>query len=636
MRSFTRNPFFKGASVFWMTAACGLAATCLHAASDTPAYKDATQPVERRVEDLLSRMTLEEKVGQMTQADHTFLKRDSDVGRYGLGSVLSGGDSHVKDNSAEAFADRYDELQAQALDTRLGIPILYGIDAVHGHNKVKGAVIFPHNIGLGATRDPELVEKIARATAVEVAATGIRWAFAPCVAVVRDERWGRTYEAFGESAELSATMGAAAVRGLQGSDLSSGTSVLACAKHFAADGGTQGGVDRGNAVLDEETFRAVHLPSYRAAIEAGVGSVMASYNSVNGQKVHGDKALLSGVLKGDLGFQGFVVSDWQAINELGKLYSSDVERSINAGIDMVMVPDDYVTFHATLVQLVKTGRVSMDRIDDANRRILTAKIRLGLFEQPFADRSLLAQVGSPEHRALARQAVRESLVLLKNDSGVLPLAKQRRMVVTGSGADDIGRQCGGWTISWQGRDGNITNGTTILQGLRQAAASPTNVVPWTDRRPPAGVEVGIVVTSERPYAEMLGDRKKLDLNPSDVEAVRRLRAAGLKTVVVVLSGRPMILEPILPLADAIVAAWLPGSEGEGIADVLFGDAGFTGKLGHSWPASMAQVPVNADRLGPDTGADPLFAYGSGLEYEAAPRVASQPDHTSRPHGHAAP
>jgi beta-glucosidase len=607
-----RNP--RPQATWWLVG-CFLAAnSTLSAAADAPLYKDPTRPVAQRVEDLLGRMTLEEKVGQMTQADSSFIKRDEDVARYTLGSVLSGGDSDTPDNSAKSWADLYDRYQERALTTRLGIPIIYGIDAVHGHNNVRGAVIFPHNIGLGATRDPALVERIGRATAVEVAATGIRWTFAPCLAVVRDERWGRTYEGFGESTELATMMAPPAVHGLQGDDLSAPTSVLACAKHFAGDGGTQGGVDRGNTVLDDETFREIHVEGYKAAIKAGVGSVMASFNSVNGQKVHGRKDLINGILKGELGFEGFVVSDWAAINELGDPYSNDVTNSINAGIDMIMVPDKYVRFYDTLLEVVKAGRITTARVDDAVRRILTAKFRLGLFERPMADRALLAQVGSPEHRALAREAVRESLVLLKNEANVLPLSKQAQIVVTGTGADDIGRQCGGWTITWQGNPGHVTDGTSILQGLRRAASCSSNVTLSHKGPLPKEAQVGLVVISEKPYAEGKGDRPSLDLDARDVAAVQRLHDAGLRTVVVLLSGRPLILRPILSSADAIVAAWLPGSEGDGIADVLFGDAKPTGKLGHSWPASMDQIPVNVGHLGPDTGATPLYPYGFGLSY----------------------
>jgi beta-glucosidase len=579
-------------------------------------YKDAKLPIKERVEDLLRRMTLEEKIGQITQADHSFIKRKDDVFKFTLGSVLSGGDSELKgDNSAKAWADLYDMYQAEAMRTRLGIPLIYGIDAVHGHNNVKGAVIFPHNIGLGATRNPDLVHKVQRATAIEVAATGIRWTFAPCIAVPRDERWGRTYEGFGETAELATLLGPPAIQGLQTDDLKAQTSVLACAKHFVGDGGTQGGIDRGNTVLDLETLKKVHLPGYEAAIKAGVGTIMASFNSWNGQKMHGRRDLIDGLLKGEMGFEGFVVSDWQAINELGDPYSNDVKASINAGIDMVMVPDDYPKFYNTALEVVRSGGISELRIDDAVRRILTVKMKMGLFEKPYADRSLLAKVGSPEHRALARQAVQESLVLLKNDKKVLPLAKDlKNVVVAGSGSNDLGRQCGGWTITWQGKLGPITDGTTVLQGLKNALPEGAVVTHWSKGALPKDAQAAVVVIGEEPYAETKGDKSKLELDPKDVAVVKALKDAGLPTVVVLFSGRPMILEPILPIADAIVAAWLPGSEGDGITDVLLGKAAFKGKLGHSWPATMAHIPVNVDRLGPDSGATPLYAYGYGLTY----------------------
>jgi beta-glucosidase len=590
-------------------------ALAVNVPADEALYRDPRREIGERTRDLLARMTLDEKVGQITQADHSYLKSDEDVSRFFLGSVLSGGGSDVGGNTAREWADHVERLQRRALGTRLGVPLLYGIDAVHGHNNVRGAVIFPHNIGLGATRNPRLVEEVARATAVEVAATGIHWTFSPCVAVPRDERWGRTYEGFGETAELAALLGAAAVRGYQGAGLGSETAILACAKHYVGDGGTKGGVDQGDAVFDEAVLRRVHLPGYEAAVKAGVGSVMASFNSWNGEKVHGIKRLLTGVLKEELGFDGLLVSDWQAIDQLPGDYASDVERSLNAGIDMVMVPEHYQRFFETLKAAVQAGRVPLSRIDDAVRRILTVKLRLGLFEKPLRDRSLLDRVGSPEHRALARRAVRESLVLLKNEREVLPLSKRlRHVVVAGSGADDVGRQCGGWTIEWQGASGRITDGTTILEAIRRGVGPGATVTHSKDGALPAGADVAVVVIGEKPYAEMKGDRSSLDLDAEDVETVTRARRGGVPVVVVLLTGRPLVLEPILPLADAIVVAWLPGSEGDGVADVLFGDWKPTGKLGHSWPASTRDVPLNVDRLGPDTGARPLYPYGYGLSY----------------------
>ncbi|HSD28111.1 MAG TPA: glycoside hydrolase family 3 N-terminal domain-containing protein, partial [Vicinamibacteria bacterium] len=536
--------------------------------------------------------------------DRGALRSEGDIRGYFLGSVLSGGGSSPPDATAPGWAEMYDRYQAIALQTRLRIPIVYGIDAVHGHNNVRGAVIFPHNVGLGCTRDAGLVERVARATAEEVAATGIDWTFSPCIAVARDERWGRTYESFGETPELAVEMGAAAVRGYQ-------PGVLACAKHFVADGGTEGGRDQGDARIDEGTLRAMHLPAYRSAVAAGAATVMASFSSWNGQKMHGHRYLLTDVLKGELGFGGFVVSDWGGVDQLPGDYASQVETAISAGIDMVMVPGRYPEFVSTLKALVQSGRVPQSRVDDAVRRILRRKVDAGLFATPYADRALLAQVGSDAHRQVAREAVRRSLVLLENDGRVLPLSKTaRRVHVAGRNADDLGNQCGGWTITWQGSSGAITTGTTILQAIRAAVGGGTEVTYSRDGSGAAGAEAGVVVIGETPYAEGQGDRTDLSLAAEDVAAVRAVEAAGVPTVVVLVSGRPLILGDVLRMADAIVAAWLPGTEGAGVADVLFGDHAPTGRLNHSWPRSMSQVPLNVG----DDGYDPLFAYGHGLTY----------------------
>jgi beta-glucosidase len=569
-----------------------------------PSAASPTPSPGRDVESLLREMTLDEKVGQMAQADRSYLRRESDISDYALGSLLSGGGSSPPDKTAPGWVEMYDRYQSIAFGTRLRIPLMYGIDAVHGHNNVVGAVIFPHNVGLGCTRDASLVERVARATAEEVAATGLDWTFSPCIAVARDERWGRTYESFGETPEIVAEMAAAAVRGYQ-------PTILACAKHYLADGGTTGGRDQGDARMDEATLRALHLPGYRAAVAAGVGSVMASFSSWNGQKMHGNRYLLTDVLKGELGFSGFVVSDWAGIDQLPGDYTSDVETAVNAGIDMVMLPERYAEFVGTLKGLVLSGRVPLARVDDAVRRILRKKVELGLFDKPYADRSLLSQVGSDAHRQLGREAVRKSLVLLKNDGRVLPLSKMtRRIHVAGRNADDLGNQCGGWTISWQGGSGAITTGTTILQALRSAVLGGASVTYSRDGTGADGADVGIVVIGETPYAEGQGDRTDLALAAEDVAAVRAVRRARIPTVVVLVSGRPLILEAILGDADAIVAAWLPGTEGAGVADVLFGDVPPTGRLSHSWPRGMAQIPVNWG----DANYDPLYPYGYGLSY----------------------
>ena len=576
----------------------------LSCGSGTPSTPTPTSSPPRDAEALLRDMTLDEKVGQMAQADRSYLRSEADIRGFFLGSLLSGGGSAPPDKTAPGWAEMYDRYQQVALETRLRIPLIYGVDAVHGHNNVVGAVIFPHNIGLGCTRDAALVERVARATAEEVAATGIDWTFSPCIAVARDERWGRTYESFGETPELVSEMAAAAVRGTQ-------PTILACAKHYLADGGTTGGRDQGDAQMDEAALRAIHLPGYRAAVAAGVGSVMASFSSWNGQKMHGHRYLLTDVLKGELGFQGFVVSDWAGIDQLPGDYASDVETSINAGIDMVMLPERYAEFVSTLKALVQSGRVPLSRVDDAVRRILRKKVELGLFEKPMADRSLLPQVGSDAHRQVGREAVRKSLVLLKNEPRILPLSKMtRRIHVAGRNADDLGNQCGGWTITWQGGSGAITTGTTILQGIRAAVLGGASVTYSRDGSGAEGADVGVVVVGETPYAEGLGDRTDLSLSAEDVAAVRAVHAARVPTVVVLVSGRPLLLGSILGDADAILAAWLPGTEGAGVADVLFGDTPPTGKLSHSWPRSMAQIPVNWG----DAAYDPLYPYGHGLSY----------------------
>lgn len=604
----------------------GLVAAGCQKAEQQPPSTAAFPPLssyDEQARALLAQMTLEEKIGQMIQAEQAFLQDPYDIQTYHLGSILSGGNSDPADgNSLEAWTEVYDSLQAIALRTRLGIPLLYGIDAVHGHSNVEGAVVFPHHIGLGATRDPDLVERVYRITAIEMRATGIHWNFAPCIAVARDERWGRTYESFSEDPELVATLGAAAVRGLQNGGLNNPLAVLASAKHFAGDGGTAFGtggpqgalLDQGDVRLDEATFRRIHVRPYIDAIQAGVGSIMVSYNSWNGVKMTGHKYMLTDVLKGELGFEGIVISDYNAIDQVHPDYKTAIEISINAGIDMAMVPTRYREFFQLLKELVEEGRVPMERIDDAVLRILRVKFAMGLMDGPehvFADRSLWAKFGSAEHRAVAREAVRKSLVLLKNENQTLPLAKDLgRIHVAGLHADNLGYQAGGWTIDWQGGSGDITEGTTILEAIRKAVAPGTEVTYSEDGSGAAGADVAIAVIGERPYAEFLGDRSDLSLDPDDVAVVRRLKEAGVPVVVILISGRPMIINDVLEMADAFIAAWLPGSEGDGVADVLFGDYAPTGKLPFSWPRSMDQIPINVG----DEDYDPLFPFGYGLTY----------------------
>ena len=599
----------------------------LASAPPTPKPLSSFDP---QVKALLAKMTLDEKIGQMTQPDQVNIKDLADIETYLVGSVLSGGNSDPKEgNSVTNWTDMYERIQKHTRNTRLKIPLLYGVDAVHGHNNVLGAVIFPHEIGLGCTRNAALVEKVERITAEEVRATGIQWVFAPCVTVPQDERWGRTYEGFSEDPAIVAELGAAAVRGFQGSDLSNPRAVVACAKHFVGDGGTVWGtkhggpgsgpgLDQGDTQVDEATLRLIHLPGYVTTVRAGVGTIMPSYNSWNGAKVSGNKRLLTEILKQELGFEGFLISDYNAIDQVDPDYKKAVEKSINAGMDMAMAPDTYKKFFLTLKELVQEGRVPMSRIDDAVTRILRVKFAMGLMDPNrslLADRTLQKTFGSAEHRQVARQAVRESLVLLKNN-GVLPLSKTAaRIHVGGASADNIDNQCGGWTIDWQGANGGkggevIPGGTTVLAAIQRAVSKNTKVTFAKDGSGAQGATLGVVVIGERPYAEGIGDRADLHLDQADIDAVNNMKSAGIPVVVILLSGRPMILGDVLDKADAVIAAWLPGTEGAGVADVLFGDYKPTGKLSYSWPRSMDQVPLRTRAK----DAEPLFKLGYGLSY----------------------
>lgn len=574
---------------------------------------------DREARAILAQMTLEEKIGHMTQPDKMYLEHPDDIDTYHLGSVLSGGDSDPKTgNDLISWTDMVDGYQERSLKTRLHIPLLYGVDAVHGHNNVIGAVVFPHNIGLGCARNTKLVEKAARITAEEVRATGINWAFAPCVAAPQDIRWGRSYEGFSQNPDVVKMLGPAAVKGLQGDSLADPLSVLACAKHYIADGGTvwgsgKTGLDQGDSRLDDATLRRIHLPGYISAIKAGVGSIMPSYNSVNGVKCSADKKLLTGLLKGELGFEGFLISDYAAIKQIPGTYKQQIETSINAGMDMVMVPDNYPEFFNLLRALVEEDRVPIGRIDDAVLRILRVKFAMGLMDKersPLADRSLHRSFGSAEHRAVARACVRESLVLLKNENGVLPLGPGTPHIhVAGKSASNMGNQCGGWTIYWQGKSGEPTIGTTILTALRSAAQPGVKITYAEDGSGGAGAGIGIAVIGETPYAEMMGDRDELRLSSEDVGVVARMKAAGMRVVVVLVSGRPLVIDDILPQADAIVAAWLPGTEGNGVADVLIGSYNPTGKLSFSWPKGSS----TSFHIG-DPGYQTLFDFGYGLTY----------------------
>ncbi|WP_333736825.1 glycoside hydrolase family 3 protein [Streptomyces sp. IBSBF 2806] len=588
-------------------------------------YLDRKSPVRKRVADLLSRMSLEEKAGQMTQAERGAVGEGADVAAYELGSLLSGGGSTPTPNTPQAWAKMIDGFQLRTRATRFQIPLIYGVDAVHGHNNLVGATIMPHNIGIGATRDPRLAQRTGEVTASEVRATGVPWDFAPCLCVSRDERWGRSYESFGEDPALVQSM-ETVVQGLQGRadgrDLKDDDKVLATAKHFVGDGGTEYGssttgtytIDQGVTEVTRRQLEAVHLAPFRTAVDRGIGTVMPSYSSLDvlgdGRgpvKMHARADMINGVLKGRMGFDGFVISDWNAIDQLPGDYPARVRTAVDAGVDMMMVPYGYKDFTSTLIDEVNAGRVSGRRIDDAVSRILTQKFRLGLFEHPYAQTRNASGIGGAAHRAVARQAAAESQVLLKNSGGLLPLRTSQKVYVAGSNADDLGNQTGGWTVTWQGASGAHTQGTTILDAMRKDG----NVTYSKDASAPmTGYDVGVVVVGETPYAEGVGDvgnGHSLQLSAADRAAVDRVCAA-MKCAVLIVSGRPQLIGDRLGAIDALVASWLPGTEGDGVADVLYGKRPFTGRLPVTWPRSEAQLPINVG----DTAYDPQFPYGWGL------------------------
>ncbi|CAN8253567.1 unnamed protein product [Cochlearia groenlandica] len=594
-------------------------------------YKNRDAPLEARVKDLLSRMTLAEKIGQMTQIERS-VATHAVITDYFIGSLLNGGGGEPFEKAKSSdWADVIDGCQNAALATRLGIPMIYGTDAVHGNNNVYESTVFPHNIGLGATRDADLIRRIGAATALEIRASGAHWAFAPCVAAARDVRWGRSYESYSEDPQIVSDL-TTLVSGLQGEppkDHPNGypfhagrNNVIACAKHFVGDGGTDNGTNAGDTIVSYEELEKIHLAPYLNCLAQGVCTVMASYNSWNGNKLHSHYHLLTEILKEKLGFKGFVVSDWEALDLLseprGSNYRHCIKISINAGVDMVMVPFRFELFIKDLTDLVETGEITMDRVDDAVERILRVKFATGIFEDPLADRSLLAIVGCKEHRELGREAVRKSLVLLKNgkngDKPFLPLdPNAKRILVTGTHADDLGYQCGGWTSSWSGLSGRITTGTTLLDSIKAAVGDKTEVIyekiPSEETLASSeGFSYAIVAVGELPYAETMGDDSKLilPLNGSDIAATV---AEKIPTLVVLFSGRPVVLEPhVLEKTEALVAAWLPGSEGQGMADVIFGNYDFEGKLPMSWFKNVEQLPLKADA----DSYDPLFPLGFGL------------------------
>lgn len=646
-------------TLLWSTLAGVMPATSYAAASSTEAlvpYYNASLPVDTRVADLLGRMSLDEKVGQMVQAERASVTPE-DVKNYSLGSVLSGGGSFPNgkqsDSTLKNWVELVDSYQEGALSTPLGIPLLYGVDAVHGQNNLIGATLFPHNIGLGATRNPELVKKIGVATAQEVKASGTNWVFGPTIADPQNINWGRTYEGFSDNQSLVAQLAAAYIKGLQGniiSDLKNSDRVIATAKHFLGEGLTDNGANQGNiSGMTEQEVLDLDLPMYKKAVEAGARTVMASYSSIQGLKMHANKRLLTDVLKGteegQLGFTGFVITDYNAVQQITKDWDGNavsglkdqIKVTVNAGVDMMMMPADWKVTITHLKALAEEGSIKQSRIDDAVTRILRVKFESGVFEHPLTDKSLEGTFGSQSHRALAQQAVRESLVLLKNDevNGKPILAQLKNMnkiFVAGKSADDIGIQSGGWSITWQGQSGKTTEGTTILQGIKNTVGGSKTVTYNKHGRGAAGSDVAIAIIGEKPYAEGTGDSlNSLKLDKEDIATLNNIRESGVPTVVVLVSGRPMILNDQLGDMEGLVEAWLPGTEGQGVADVLFGDYDFTGKLPVRWPFYTEAYST------PKAGTTNLeqqyilFDYGFGLtKSQQTPELPALPQKPGNP------
>jgi beta-glucosidase len=589
---------------------------------------------EAFITDLMAKMSLREKVGQMIQGDMEAAVPE-DLRDYPLGSVLAGGNSappnYADDNvPIDVWIRTTAAYHAVAIEQRPGhvpIPLIMGVDSVHGASNFTGATVFPHNIGLGAARDPQLIEQIAAVTATETAASGFDWAFGPAVSVPQDDRWGRTFEGYSERPEITAEYAAAYVRGLQGAP---GTTriqdgkVAASAKHFLADGATKDGIDQGDAPITEQQMIELHAPGYVAAVEAGAMTIMASFSSWNGAKMHGNKSLLTDVLKGRLGFDGFIIGDWNAHSQVPGCTGGDCPVVFNAGLDMAMAPHRWKELFDNTLKEAENGTIPLARVDDAVRRILRVKVKLGLFDpaRPAIDAKRLA---TPEHRAIARRAVTESLVLLKNNGNLLPIRPKQRVLVTGTHADDIGLQSGGWTISWQGRGGHnadFKQGVSLWAGLKSAieATGGTAVLSPDGNFADAKPDVAIVIFGEQPYAEHVGDINSIDFSAADkrgLEALKALKAKGIPTVGIFLSGRPLWVNPEINQSDAFVAGFLPGTEGEGVADVLVAKADgtpnqdFHGKLSFSWPKRANQAVLNVG----EPGYDPLFAYDYGLKYQ---------------------
>lgn len=613
----------------WLSFLLAVLVSITVAQDDTLSYRDSSLAIEERIENLLSRMTLEEKIGQMTLVEQFSIDPETSA-EYMAGGILNGG---PRINTPQTWYTLTQSYQQAALNTRLGIPILYGLDAIHGHNTVYGSVIFPHNVGLGSSRNPALMEQIGRVTACNMVATGSYWNFSPVLAVPQDIRWGRYYEGYSQDPELVSLMATSFIRGLQGESLSDAYTVMATPKHFVGDGGTSWSneynpnyqteyngypIDRGDTIVSEAELRSIHLAPYVPVLEENIWSVMASFSSWNGAPVHASDYLLTDVLKGELAFEGFVVSDWGAIDLITEDYYEAVVLAINAGVDMNMVPYDYERYIEVMHRAIDNEDISLMRVDDAVRRILRAKFHLGLFEDASGQAQLLENYDNESFRSLGRSAVSQSLVLLQNENHVLPLGDEVETLFIAGAADDIGMQSGGWTISWSGQSGGITPGTTILDGLETALTGTTDIYYnqsghfdriTDDNGDPIIADTAIVVIGEMPYAEGAGDQEDLSLPDTDVALIERVGDQAETLIVILLSGRPLIISDHLDKADAWVAAWLPGTEGGGIADVLTGIHPFVGTLALTWPRDMSQVPLSALS---ESGEDPLFPTGWGI------------------------
>lgn len=600
-----------------------------------PVSKVAKDPaIEKRIDALIAKMTIEQKVGQTIQPEIRSISL-ADIKKYHIGSILNGGGAFPNNNKLSkaedwvALADSFYKASMEPAENGVAIPIMWGTDAVHGHNNVIGATLYPHNIALGAAHNPELIKKIGAATASEIAVTGIGWSFAPTLAVVRDDRWGRTYESYSENPELVKSYAGKMVEGLQGDantpDFLSQNHVIATAKHFLGDGGTKGGIDRGNTDVSEAELVKIHAQGYTTAIEAGVQTIMASFNSWQGNRMHGHQYLLTDILKNRMGFDGLVVGDWNGHEFVSGCTKNNCAQAFNAGVDIFMVPDDWKILYENTVTQVKSGVISQARLDDAVRRILRVKMRAGMFEAGAPSQHALAGkneiLGSAEHRAVARQAVRESLVLLKNKNQLLPIKAGSKILLAGDGADNIGKQAGGWSISWQGT-GNVNadfpGATSIYKGIADAAkTNGSKVTLSVDGSYQQKPDVAVVVFGENPYAEMQGDINKLDYaSDKELKLLQKFKAQGIPVVSLFITGRPLWVNPELNASDAFAVIWQPGTEGAGVADVIIPDAknkarfDFVGKLSFSWPATPEQTPLN---IGQENYA-PLFAYGYGLSY----------------------